>query len=347
MLYTDNTPGRTVVLEDRTCLFFSGFAYLGLHQLPAFKALVVEGIEKYGALFPSSRAGNLRLSIYEEIEHALAVHLQQQAATVFSSGFLASQATVQYAAGCGELLYAPGSHPSLWYQEPLLPAISREEWITHTIELVNTHPDHHFAIITDTVNPLTSTIHPFHWLQELQRKVLVVADDSHGIGILGPAGQGAIHFLPQSPALRYLITASTAKAYSLQGGVIAGHAADITALKKLPIYAGSTPMMPAHAHAWLHAGELVRKMRMSLQQNIAYLLHLSAGSSVHNPHALPAFILPAGDGLVQYLQDRDIIISSFPYPQPHSEPVNRAVVSALHLQEDMATLHRFIGEYLH
>ncbi|SEW38296.1 aminotransferase class I/II-fold pyridoxal phosphate-dependent enzyme [Chitinophaga arvensicola] len=345
MLYTDHTPGRTVTLDGRSCLFFSGFAYLGLHHHPVFKATLTTGMEKYGLLFPSSRAANLRLSIYEEIEHALGKHLQQQAAAVFSSGYMAAQAAVQYALATRQPLYAPDAHPSLWYQQPVLPAISREEWITQTIEKVNTHPDDHFVIITDTVNPLTSTIHPFHWLQELQRKVLVVADDSHGIGILGPTGQGAIHFLPEAPTVRYLLTASLAKAYSLQGGVVAGHAADIMALKRSPLFSGSTPMMPAAAYAWLQSGELIQKMQRILQQNIAYLLHLTANTGVHNPHGLPMFILPSGTALVQYLQDRDLVISSFPYPLPHSEPINRAVVSALHLQEDVTTLHQFLREY--
>ncbi|MFY0254619.1 aminotransferase class I/II-fold pyridoxal phosphate-dependent enzyme [Chitinophaga sp. 30R24] len=339
-LYTDNTPGRTVLLEGRSCLFFSGFAYLGLHQHPAFKTLQTTGMAKYGALFPSSRAANLRLSIYEEMEHALSVLLQQQAAALFSSGYLASQAAVQYAHSCGQLLYAPDAHPSLWFLQPTLPPISREEWILQTITQINTHPDHHFVIVTDTVNPLSSTIHPFHWLQELQRKVLVVADDSHGIGILGPEGQGSSHFLPSSPYVRYLLTSSLAKAYSLQGGVVAGHAADIAAVKRLPIFTASTPMAPANAYTWLHSGALISKMRYSLQQNIAYLLHLSANTPVHNPHGLPAFLLPSTPHLAAQLASKDIIISHFPYPFPHSQPLNRAVISALHLQEDILVLHQ-------
>jgi 7-keto-8-aminopelargonate synthetase-like enzyme len=228
MQHADITPGRTVMPDGRSCLFFSGFSYLGLHQHPAFKAILAEGIDKYGTLFPSSRAGNLRLSIYEETEQALSVHLQQQAAAVFSSGYLASQAAVQYALGRGEPLYAPDTHPSLWQGAPVLP------------------------------------------------------------------------------------------------------------------FSGSTPMAPANAHAWLQSRGLAGKMRRSLQQNIAYLLHLCANTPVHNPHHLPVFVLPPGDHLAAYLLERNIIISSFPYPHPHSLPVNRAVVSALHLQEDMAVLHENI-----
>lgn len=30
--HTAYKPGRTAEIDGRTCLFFSGFAYLGLHQ---------------------------------------------------------------------------------------------------------------------------------------------------------------------------------------------------------------------------------------------------------------------------------------------------------------------------
>ena len=103
-------------------------------------------------------------------------------------------------------------------------------------------------------------------------------------------------------------------------------------------------MMPANAHAWLHAGELIQKMRKLLLQNITHMLQIMADLPVHNPDGLPAFILPPGEALVKLLEDRDIIISSFPYPQPQSTPVNRAVVSALHLREDITTLHQFLKE---
>ncbi|MBC9929963.1 pyridoxal phosphate-dependent aminotransferase family protein [Chitinophaga qingshengii] len=348
LLHTDITPGRTVTVDNRSCLFFSGFSYLGLHQQPAFKAAFTEGIHRYGTLFPSSRAGNLRLSLFGEMEHALCNHLGQQAAVVLSSGYMAAQAAVHYAATRGQLRYAPGAHPALWLGSPQLPAGSRLQWEQDTITLVNSHPDHHFVIVTDTLNPITGEIFAFDWLRQLQRKVLVLADDSHGIGILGPEGQGSIHYLPRTDQLHYLITASLAKAYSVEGGVVAGHAADIAALKKNSFFTGSTPMMPAGAYAWLQCGDLVRQQRITLQQNVAYFLHLSAGSRIHNPHALPVFILPQPAEkmpLLNYLAERDVIISSFPYPFPHSQPVNRAIISALHTQQDILTLYQFLKEY--
>ncbi|MCW3464060.1 aminotransferase class I/II-fold pyridoxal phosphate-dependent enzyme [Chitinophaga nivalis] len=347
-MHTDITPGRRVLTADGDSLFFSGFSYLGLHQHPAFKAVLTTGIEKYGTLFPSSRAGNLRLTLYEETEHALAVLLQQQSAVVFSSGYLASQAAVHYGASCGQLLYAPEAHPSLWHHLPALPLPDREKWQHDTIVRINSQPDNTYVIAADAVNPLTATIHAFDWLQAINRNVLVIIDDSHGIGILGRNGAGSQDSLPENPAVRYLITASLAKAYSLEGGVVAGHAADIAALKRMPFFTASTPLMPANAYAWLQSAALIQTQRHLLQQNITHLRHLTADTTIVNPHALPMFLLPADESkppLADFLAARQVVISSFAYPHPHSTPVNRAVVTALHLPDDLVTLHRHLQEY--
>ncbi|RFS26270.1 pyridoxal phosphate-dependent aminotransferase family protein [Chitinophaga silvatica] len=346
MQYTDFTPGRTVKIAEKTCLFFSGFAYLGLHQLPAYKSLLYEGIEKFGAVFPSSRVANLRLSLYEELETVIAKLLNQEAAAVFSSGYLSSQAAALYASKCGQLIYAPETHPSLWVNNPALPTVSREEWVADTIQQVNSHPDNTFAIVADTVSPISGVIHSFKWLQELKKKVLVLVDDSHGIGIIGPEGQGSIYFLPQSDVVTYLITASLAKAYSTEGGMITGSEKAITAIRKLPIFSGSTSLPPANAYAWLQAKDLFSEQRRILQQNIAYLLHLVNDHGIHNPFALPIFILPPVGGLAASLQKKNIIISSFPYPFPDSLPVNRVVVSAIHTQEDITFLMKGLSSCL-
>lgn len=348
MLSTGITPGRTVQTADRNSLFFSGFSYLGMHVHPEFRRQLTAGIAQYGTVFPSSRAGNIRLSVYEETEHALAVWMHQQSAAVVSSGFLAGQAAIHYAHTKGQLLYAPQSHPALWYGNPTLPDIPYEQWAVEMLEKINAAADHTFVVVTDAVNPLTSTVYDFGWLYEVTRKVLVVIDDSHGVGVLGAHGQGISYTLPQTEQVRYLLTASLAKAFSIPGGVITGHAADIAALKKHPFFTASTPMMPAGAYAFLQCKPLFVTQRETLCKNIAHLVQLAKNMPLlHNPHKLPIFLLQPGNGvpdITTYLAARDIIISSFAYPYPHSPHVNRVVLSALHEPEDIVLLYRFLEE---
>lgn len=345
-LQTLSVPGRTAIVDGRTCLFFSGFSYLGMHAMPAFREAFKAGIEQYGPVFMSSRVANLRLSLYEELEHALAVLFRQQAAAAFSSGFLAAQAAIHYAGSHGTVLYAPGTHPALRLNGDTPPAASWEQWVEETAAKVNAAPDHSFVVAADAVNPLTSTINNFDWLQRMERKVMVVIDDSHGAGILGPDGEGIVHSLPVHTPLRYLISASTAKAYSIEGGLVAGHAADIAALKKQPFFTASTPFIPANAYAFLQSRTLFAARRHQLKFNIDYLQRLVAGNTmVHNPHHLPVFLLRPDEtqpSIDKYLLEHDIIISSFAYPNPDSPPIHRIVLSALHEPFDMDTLAALI-----
>jgi 8-amino-7-oxononanoate synthase len=341
--FTHTTPTSTTSISGKEYRFFSGFSYLGLHSHPAFKAWLKEGIDRYGTVFISSRIANTRLQLYEELEHALAVLLQQQASATFSSGYLASQAAAQYAATRGELLYAPGAHPSLWTGKPVIPAGSWTEWAAKTTDKVNAHPDHTFVIIADGVNPLTSTINDFNWLTAIKRQVLVLIDDSHGIGIVSDEGSGIISRLPQSAEVRYLLAASLAKAYSAQGGVIAGHAMDIAAIKRTPLFTGATPMMPANAWAFLQSFPLHAAQRRLLQQKIQHFETLTAGIGyLYNPFHLPIFLLKDSNGVEKHLLDHDIMISSFGYPGPDDPPVNRIIISAQHSEEDLEVLNALL-----
>ena len=343
ILHTDTTPAANCTIGGKEMLFFSGFSYLGLHSLPAFRELLKTGVDQYGTVFISSRIANVRLDIYEELEHALAVLQQQQAAATFSSGYLASQAAARYVSGKGQLLYAPDTHPSLHTGANEIPSTSWESWIPQTIERINTHADRTFVIVADSVNPLTSTINDFSWLQQLQRQTLVLIDDSHGIGILGDTGSGISSFLPRHLPVRYLLSSSIAKAYSTQGGVIAGHAADIAAIKKSPFFTGATPMMPANVWAFLQSFPLHQSQRELLRNRVRYMAQLTAGlEHVHNPYQLPIFLLKHPGDIASQLLEHDIIISSFGYPHPDNPPINRAVISALHTDNDLRILHSFL-----
>lgn len=339
-LHTHTTPTTTVNINGKELLFFSGFAYLGLHAHPVFKEALKEGIDKYGTIFLSSRIANVKLTLYDELEHTLAVAQHQQAAVTFSSGYMASQAASQYAKSQGELIYAPDTHPSL-QQDQLIPTIKWQDWANETVKKVNAHEDNTFVIIGDSVNPLTSTINDFSWLTQLQKQVLILIDDSHGIGILGETGNGIIHTLPRQDHLDYLISASLAKAYSIQGGVITGKGTHISKIKKQPIFTAGTPMMPANAYAFLNSTGLHSTQRTLLHQQISRFKIISRElNNIHNPFLLPIFLLK--DAATQYLLDNDVVISSFGYPHPDSPAINRIIITAQHKEDQLERLNELL-----
>jgi 7-keto-8-aminopelargonate synthetase-like enzyme len=325
-LHTKITPATTVDIDGKELLFFSGFSYLGLHAHPLFKEALKEGIDKYGTVFISSRIANVQLTLYDELEVILAG--KHEAAVTFSSGYMASQAAIQYAKDKGIVLSAPNTHPSLQLGQ-VIPKISWQEWTDQTIAQVNTN-DNDFVIVADSVNPLTSTINDFSWLKDIQKQVLILIDDSHGIGIIEST-------LPQQPNLDYLISASLAKAYSTQGGVIKGKAVHIDKIKQQPIFTAGTPLMPANAHAFLKSRELHQAQRTRLHQNIS---NFKQRTKIHNPFSLPVFLLQGVSA--QYLLDNKVVISSFGYPHPDSPTINRIIITAAHTDAQLQFLHELL-----
>lgn len=338
-LHTNSTPDRITHVSGKEYLFFSGFSYLGLHAHTHYKEALRNGIDLYGTVFVSSRIANLRLDLYEELDDTLAAMLKQSAAASFSSGYLASQAAIQYAATKGELCYSPSTHPSLRLGKVNLPDLSWSAWTAQTIEKVNAWPDNTFVIVADSVNPLTSTINDFNWLSEINKEVMVVIDDSHGFGVLGADGGGIIHSLPQHPPIHYLLSASLAKAFSIQGGVVSGRLEDIIAIKKTPAFTAGTSLMPASAWAFLQSKALFGHQRKMMHQRITEFSSLTAGmDQLHNPFQLPIFVLNAR--IEKLLEDKGTIISSFGYPNPDSPPINRIVITALHQVPQLQTLQQ-------
>ncbi|WP_332871446.1 aminotransferase class I/II-fold pyridoxal phosphate-dependent enzyme [Spirosoma rhododendri] len=226
ILTIDRLPDRQIRYNDRDYLFFSGTAYLGMQQLPAFQQHVADALRQYGTAFGSSRNGNLRLGIYEQAEAQLAAMLgapdhQPEMALTLSSGMLAGQVMVdRLRQQSTQLLYAPGAHPALWDgQATQLPNQSFADWsrqIAEQIRAIQTPQP--IAILTNSLDAVRSEAYPFDWVHDLpdDRLITLVVDDSHGLGLLND-GRSIWPQLPRRDNLRVVVTGSLAKAMGLPG----------------------------------------------------------------------------------------------------------------------------------
>src|SRR5215216_6199390 len=110
-LTLNETPGRTAFINGKEYLFFSGYSYLGMQYIPEFVALIKEGIDKYGWLFPSSRISNTQVAIYEECESLLSSITQTENTVLVSSGFMAGKLAT--ALWRKEVFNLDPSHPAI------------------------------------------------------------------------------------------------------------------------------------------------------------------------------------------------------------------------------------------
>jgi 7-keto-8-aminopelargonate synthetase-like enzyme len=309
-----------------------------MNQVPEFVELVKEGINKYGLLFPSSRISNTRLKLYKEFEELLSSITGSEETVCFSSGFIAGRVATSMSS---KIINAPYSHPAIKKQKDF-PG-SYEVWKDNLIKAVNSSPNADAIVFAgDAINALTATVNDFSFLNEMERRVIAIIDDSHGIGLIGMEGKGIASLVPKQKNVDYIFTYSLSKAYGLPGGAISSSKQQAESVKASAEFTAGTSVSPAFIYAFLHAQHLYKQQRQKLQANIQYFQTLIVGLSQIQSHPdLPIFILPE-EVDEEYLFKKGIIISSFAYPDPSGKKIQRIILNALHTKEDL----RYIADML-
>ncbi len=320
-------------------LSFSGTAYLEIPANEKFRKLVFDGINLYGTNFGASRNNSDTPDIFEKAEAEAAKRSGAEDAIVVSSGYLAAQLVVQYYLDGHKLIYAPDTHPALWIGKPNPPKEKFNEWIVKTVREVN-NTDEPVFLITNSLNNLVPEIYKFDWLNQLrtEKKVTVLIDDSHGLGITGDNGEGIYSRLPELPHVEVIVIASMAKGLGIDAGLVLSKRKIADKLRSSPVYAGASPPSPANLYAYLNADEIYAEELEKLKFNIKFFNSLIDGRpGVTYVDDFPVYLihesLPSG-----HLLANGIKISSFAYPDPKGKALNRVVLNSGHTEEDMKKL---------
>ncbi|WP_347158355.1 aminotransferase class I/II-fold pyridoxal phosphate-dependent enzyme [Pontibacter chitinilyticus] len=348
-LYTDQLPGRTLVVEGVEYLYCSGTSYLGISRNEAFRACLWESMQRYGTNYSSSRNGNLQLRVYDDVESYLAHYTGAEAALTVSSGYLAGQLLVQTLAEEGRFLYAPGTHPAVWRSATDAPdnSLSFEVWVAQVLESAPAIPEQHLIIVCNSLDPLQVRDYDFNWVQELatKKQVTLIVDDSHGFGVTGRNGAGVYSQLSHLQGVRLLVVSSFGKAFGIPAGVILGDRQVIAQLKSSPCFGGASPAVPAYLDAFLRSEKLFEEARQKLFANIAYFTERLAQPGRFNSLPLyPVFNTPE-EALCPFLQQHRVLISSFRYPTPADDPITRVILNSLHTTDDLQRLTTLINQF--
>ena len=339
----NQTTGRIISLDNAEYLFFGGTAYLGLLANPEYIELYKQGIDRYGLNNGTSRTNNVQLGIYKDAEDQLAKRFSFESAALLSSGYLAGQATVRALSKGKSVLYAPGSHPALWLQEAPLQEGDFDQWILNTVDFINNTVQEEFVVISNCIDNLTPQRFDFSPFKSLNvdKKVTLILDDSHGIGILKKDGISADLSGLKNPNIEIVVLASLAKGLGTDAGLVLGSKEMINQIKKNPIYNGASPTAPAAFYALIHGSSLYDEAFEKMQNNTSLLAEIVAKTSLSHIENFPVFSSKKPE-LYKHLLQKNILISSFPYPLATSPLLNRIVISALHSEDDV----RHLGEIL-
>lgn len=346
MYQIDQLPGRTALIEGEEWLYFSGTAYLGMVQNPQFHKLITEGLQQYGTHYGGSRLAAIQLPAFEETEAVLAGLTGAPAALVVSSGTVAGQLAVKHLIRSNTRpFFAPRLHPALW-PDNYLPTVSTfGEWRQKVLRVLgrwsaDKAPLPIPLLLSDALDNLYARAYDFSWLSELPRDfpIQVIIDDSHGLGITGPAGGGIYAQINAPDNVELLVVSSLGKAFGVPGGVILGEKERLEKIRQSPHFGGASPVPPAFLHAFIQGQALYRDNLRRLRHNVRLFEEaLPEGHAFQSFDEYPVFYTP-DTGLAAYLEQHHVLVSSFPYPTSEDELVTRIVLNSLHTRADVERL---------
>lgn len=335
----DSFPGRTLTLNGKEHLYFGGTAYLGLQDLPEFQELFIKNIRKYGTNYGASRKSNVQFSVFKTAEEHLAGLVGSEACLSLSSGYLAGQLLSKYMHNSAyKPFYAPNTHAALFQNKikTYVTYASLNIAIRNYIKEPNAKTP---VLFMDTIDFCGGNYPEFENLSSLPLKDMVlVADDSHGIGIIGNNGGGAYRLLRQLQPKQLLVCSSLGKGFGVQAGAIFGDTIEVESMENTSFYGGSSPASPAAMATFLEAEALYNSRRILLHRNLAYFKNeVDNLKRYRYMEGHPTFTF-LNEALISHLENHGIVVTNFNYPKDNSDIMSRIVLSASHTLDDMDVL---------
>jgi glycine C-acetyltransferase len=346
-------------------------SYLGMSLRPEIMKAEEEGTAKYGAGPGAVRFISGTYDIHVELEQALAAFHGREEAMIFSSAYATIMGTIS---------------PLITKETAIISDALNHNCIINAIRLsrpqekvVYPHLDlgaleksleelkgkvKRAVVITDGIFSMRGDHAPMDEIMALAAKhddgypenVVVVMDDSHGVGSFGNTGRGSEEYT-NSPAVDILV-GTLGKAFGVNGGYVSSNAALIRFLREsAPFYIYSNPITPGEANASLASLRL-----LDSAEGRTLLAHLRAMTKRFDdglgklgmetiPGMHPVVPLMVRDtsrtrALVKHLFDNGVLATGLAYPVvPKGDEEIRFQINADHTQGDVDRVLDVLGSF--
>jgi 8-amino-7-oxononanoate synthase len=223
--------GARMTVDGRSMLAFCSNDYLGLAGHPALKAAVHEAVETYGVGAGSSPMVSGYSAANASLESELAAFVQLPRALYFYAGFATNASIVPALVGAGDAIFSDAlNHACLIDGSRLSKAaihrFDHADLATLDAQLA-AEPERRKLILSDAVFSMDGDVADIPALLALAERhdALLLLDDAHGFGLLGPQGRGAlaaVGLTGEKASARVLYMATLGKALGVAGAFVAG-----------------------------------------------------------------------------------------------------------------------------
>ncbi|THA31298.1 8-amino-7-oxononanoate synthase [Streptomyces sp. A1277] len=300
---------------DAELLDLASNDYLGLTRHPEVTDAAADAARRWGGGATGSRLVTGSTALHAELERELADFCGFEAALVLSSGYAANLAALTALTGRGALIASDaGNHASivdgcrLSRAETTVVPHADPEAVRKTL---HGHPGRKLAV-TDSVFSVDGDAAPLAELARVCRAehAALLADDAHGLGVLGEGGRGALAAAGLAGGEDIVATLTLSKSLGSQGGAVLGPARVIDHLVNTArTFIFDTGLAPAAAGAALGGLRLLRREpeRALRARTVATALYeelTSAGLTAVRPDAAVVSVrAPSPDAAVRWAAD--------------------------------------------
>jgi 8-amino-7-oxononanoate synthase len=265
-LRTVERSGAVIKRNGATLINLASNDYLGLASDLRLITAAQLALERYGVGAGASRllAGNF--SIHEELELEIAKFKRTEAALVFSSGYATNIGVLTALAKPNDYIYLDELVHASIHDGARLSGARVERFrhsdvddLEHRLKTNSSRGGR--IVVTDGVFSMDGELAPLPDLVAVCERydALLVVDDAHGTGVVGPKGRGTVAYFDLEDRVPVQI-GTLSKALGVQGGFVAGSKELIQFLiNRARSFIYSTGIAPALAAAALEALRIAEK----------------------------------------------------------------------------------------
>lgn len=340
--------------DGQVLLSFCSNDYLGLANHP-------RNIDALKSALPDTGLGGAASHLvcghhdaHHRLEQRLADFTRRSSALFFSTGYMANVGVISALVGRGDTVFSDRlNHASII--DGCILSRARVRRYAHgdvaALEAMLADTSGHKVVVTDGVFSMDGDVAPLKALARVCKAhdALLVVDDAHGIGVLGPQGRGSVLEAGLSEDEVPVLIGTLGKAVGTSGAFVAGPAVLMDYLvQKARTYIYTTAMPPAMAVATCTSLDLIEADDQRREHLKDLIVRFREGTQALGYELMPSYtpiqpIMIGGNeealALSQALEQQGVMVTAIRPPTvPDGLARLRVTLSAAHTREHVDQL---------